>query len=118
MLSLLLHLQQLLGHLNLDTTEIYTQPKLRQDLQRAIDRAARLQYRRTHCLCYRLLFSGLVNQAQRPGQIHYQSGDKKYLYDANTKSFVGASKTENKRLLNDAQVQRAIAKGPKVLGEN
>ncbi len=58
------------------------------------------------------------NPGQRPGQIHYQSGDTKYLYDANTKSFVGASKTENKRLLNDAQVQRAIAKGLKVLGEN
>lgn len=58
------------------------------------------------------------NPGQRPGQIHYQSGDKKYLYDANTKSFVGVSKTENKRLLNDAQVQRAITKGLKVLGEN
>src|SRR5580765_395328 len=41
------------------------------------------------------------------------SQDKKYLYDANTKSFVGTSKTENKRLLNDPQVQRAIEKGLK-----
>jgi filamentous hemagglutinin len=58
------------------------------------------------------------NPGQRPGQVHYQSGDKKYLYDPNTKSFIGASKTENKQLLNDAQVQRAIKKGLKVLGEN
>jgi RHS repeat-associated protein len=58
------------------------------------------------------------NPGQRPGQIHYQSGDKKYLYDSNSKSFIGASKTENKRLLSDPQVQRAIKKGLKVLGEN
>jgi hypothetical protein len=58
------------------------------------------------------------NPGQRPGQIHYQAGDKKYLYNPNSNSFVGASKTENRRLLSDPQVQRAIKKGLKVLGEN
>ena len=58
------------------------------------------------------------NPGQRPGQIHYQSGDKKYLYDPNTKSFVGASKSENKRIINDPIVQRAIDKALKLLGEN
>ena len=35
------HVQQLLGHRDLNTTEIYTHLEL-QDLQRAIDRAVRL----------------------------------------------------------------------------
>ena len=35
------HVQQLLGHRDLNTTEIYTHLQL-QDLQRAIDRASRL----------------------------------------------------------------------------
>ena len=58
------------------------------------------------------------NPGQRPGQIHYQSGDTKLLYDPSTKSFVGASKTQNRQLMNDPQVQRAIKKGMKMLGES
>ncbi len=57
------------------------------------------------------------NPGQRPGQIHYQSGNTKLLYDPKTNSFVGASKALNRQLMNNAQVQRAIKKGMKVLGE-
>ena len=58
------------------------------------------------------------NPGQRPGQIHYQSGNTKLLYDPKTNSFVGASKTQNRQLLSNPQFQRAIKKGMKVLGEN
>jgi RHS repeat-associated protein len=58
------------------------------------------------------------NPGQRPGQIHYQSGNTKLLYDPNTNSFVGASKTLNRQLMNNAQVQKAIQKGMKILGES
>ncbi len=57
------------------------------------------------------------NPGQRAGQIHYQSGKTKLLYDPNTKSFIGASKSLNKQLMNDPQIQRAIQKGLKILGE-
>ena len=57
------------------------------------------------------------NPGQRAGQVHYQSGDTKYLYDTTKKEFVGASKTENKTLLSDPNVQKAIKKALKVLGE-
>ncbi len=39
------------------------------------------------------------NPGQRPRQVHYQSGDTKYLYNHQTKTFTGASRSENKRLL-------------------
>jgi RHS repeat-associated protein len=58
------------------------------------------------------------NPGQRPGQIHYQSGNTKLLYDPVTKSFVGASKSLNKQLMNDPQIQKAIEKGMKLLGES
>jgi hypothetical protein len=55
---------------------------------------------------------------QRPGQIHYQSGNTKLLYDPKSNSFIGASKTLNRRLMNNPHVQKAIQKGMKVLGES
>jgi RHS repeat-associated protein len=58
------------------------------------------------------------NPGQRAGQIHYQSGKTKLLYDPNSKSFIGASKSQNKQLMNDPQIQKAIKKGLKILGEN
>lgn len=58
------------------------------------------------------------NPGQRAGQIHYQSGNTKLLYDPNSKSFIGASKTLNKQLMNDQQIQNAIKKGLKILGED
>jgi len=57
------------------------------------------------------------NPGQRPGQVHYQSGNTKYLYSPTTKSFIGASKSENKRLLSNPEIQKAIEKGLQVLGE-
>ena len=58
------------------------------------------------------------NPGQRPGQIHYQTGDTKYLYDPVTKTFLGASKTLNKRLMSDPNVLQAIEKAMKMLGES
>jgi hypothetical protein len=58
------------------------------------------------------------NPGQRAGQIHYQSGNTKLLYDPNRKSFIGASKSLNKQLMNDPQIQKAINKGLKILGES
>jgi RHS repeat-associated protein len=58
------------------------------------------------------------NPGQRAGQIHYQSGKTKLLYDPNSKSFIGASKSQNKQLMNDPQIQKAIKKGLKILGES
>jgi filamentous hemagglutinin len=57
------------------------------------------------------------NPGKRPGQLHYQSGDTKYLYDPKTKTFIGASKSENKRILSNPEIKKAIEKGLKVLGE-
>lgn len=57
------------------------------------------------------------NPGQRAGQIHYQKGDTKLLYDPNSKSFIGASKSLNKRLMNDPEILRAIDKALKILGE-
>jgi len=56
------------------------------------------------------------NPGQRPGQIHYQQGDEKYLYDPATKTFPGAPKSVNDKL-KDPEIQAAIAKAMKVLGE-
>lgn len=58
------------------------------------------------------------NPGQRAGQIHYQSGKTKLLYDPNTKSFIGASKSLNKQLMNDPQILKGIEKGLKILGES
>jgi filamentous hemagglutinin len=58
------------------------------------------------------------NPGQRAGQIHYQSGNTKLLYDPKTNTFINASKSQNRQLLSDRQVQRAIKKGMKMLGES
>jgi RHS repeat-associated protein len=58
------------------------------------------------------------NPGQRPGQIHYQDKDnKKYLYNPVRKEFIGASKSLNKELLRRPEIQKAIQKGLKLLGE-
>ncbi len=57
------------------------------------------------------------NPGQRPGQIHYQSGKDKYLYDPASRSFIGASKTLNKQLMNDPNILKAIERAMKMLGE-
>lgn len=60
------------------------------------------------------------NPGHRPGQIHVQQGDSKYLYDVGKKAFVDkagdlAPKAIQK-LLEDPKVVRAIAKGLEILG--
>jgi filamentous hemagglutinin len=56
------------------------------------------------------------NPGQRPGQIHFQQGDAKYLYDPSTRTFIGAPDRVN-NLLETQEVQNAIAKGLRFLGE-
>ncbi len=60
------------------------------------------------------------NPGYRPGQIHVQQGNAKYLYDVGKKAFVDkagdlAPKAIQK-LLEDPKVIKAIAKGLKILG--
>ena len=56
------------------------------------------------------------NPGQRPGQIHFQQGTAKYLYDSTSGTFAGAPKAVNE-LLETPGVQSAIEKGLKYLGE-
>jgi filamentous hemagglutinin len=56
------------------------------------------------------------NPGQRPGQIHYQDGSGKYIYDLVKKEFQGLSKTANENLLAKPEVQQAIQKGLQYLG--
>jgi len=54
---------------------------------------------------------------ERPGQIHYQDATGKYIYDTETGQFTGLSQTKNAQLLSRAEVQDAIQKGLKYLGQ-
>ena len=56
------------------------------------------------------------NPGQRPGQIHYQDGTGKYIYDVGKREFKGLSATKNEQLLSRPEVQQAIQKGLKYLG--
>jgi Pretoxin HINT domain len=56
------------------------------------------------------------NPGQRAGQIHFQQGDKKFLYNPETKTFEGAPRSVND-MLKKPEVQRAIDKAMKILGE-
>jgi filamentous hemagglutinin len=56
------------------------------------------------------------NPGQRAGQIHFQQGKEKYLYDPATKSFPDAPKAVN-GLLKDSGFQKGIEKAMKILGE-
>jgi RHS repeat-associated protein len=56
------------------------------------------------------------NPGQRPGQIHFQHGTDKYLYDPATRTFEGAPRSVNK-MLEKPEIQRAINKAMKILGE-
>jgi RHS repeat-associated protein len=56
------------------------------------------------------------NPGQRPGQIHYQDGVNKYIYDVESGQFEGLSNTQSKQLLSKPEVQQAIDKGLKYLG--
>lgn len=56
------------------------------------------------------------NPGQRPGQIHAQIGDNKFLYDPATKSFPGAPRSL-RELLEMQDVQDAIAKALRMPGE-
>lgn len=51
-----------------------------------------------------------------PGQIHFQQGNAKYIFDPGSNSFVGAPRSVN-NLLDSADVRAAIAKGLRFLGE-
>ncbi len=58
------------------------------------------------------------NPGQRDGQIHYQDGKgNKFLYDPQTKSFKGAPRAVNK-LLNNPEIDAAIRKAMRMLGES
>jgi RHS repeat-associated protein len=52
----------------------------------------------------------------RPGQLHFQSGSEKYLYDPATRSFPGAP-SKVSELLADPKFQAGIEKGLRYLGE-
>ena len=56
------------------------------------------------------------NPGQRPGQIHYQGGNKKYLYDPETGTFPEAPQSVNDLLKNE-EFAKGIQKGLKYLGE-
>lgn len=56
------------------------------------------------------------NPGQRPGQIHYQDGSGKYIYNVETGEFEGLSNTQSKQLMSKPGVQEAIEKGMKYLG--
>jgi len=56
------------------------------------------------------------NPGQRPGQIHFQEGDAKFIYDMETGTFTGAPNRVN-QLLERPDVQKAIDKGFRYLGE-
>lgn len=56
------------------------------------------------------------NPGQRPGQIHFQQGRDKYLYDPAGRIFQGAPRSVND-MLQTSEIQRAINKAMKILGE-
>lgn len=56
------------------------------------------------------------NPGQRPGQIHFQQGNAKYLYDPVARTFAGAPRAVND-LLQTSELQDAIQKGLRFLGE-
>jgi RHS repeat-associated protein len=56
------------------------------------------------------------NPGQRPGQIHFQQGKEKYIYDTVAKVFREAPKRVND-LLKSPAVQRGLEKAMKILGE-
>jgi RHS repeat-associated protein len=56
------------------------------------------------------------NPGQRPGQIHFQQGEAKYLYDMAAKTFKDAPRAVND-LLNNSEVKRSLVKGLRFLGE-
>ena len=58
------------------------------------------------------------NPGQRPGQIHYQDGVNKYIYDVESGEFEGLSQTQSKQLLSKPGVKDAIEKGLRFLGES
>ena len=56
------------------------------------------------------------NPGQRPGQMHFQQGDDKSLFDPPTNSFPGLSRAQE-RALSTPEAQKGIAKGLRFLGE-
>jgi hypothetical protein len=56
------------------------------------------------------------NPGQRPGQIHFQEGADKYIYNMETGTFTGAPNRVNE-LLERPDVRNAIDRGFKYLGE-
>jgi len=56
------------------------------------------------------------NPGKRPGQIHYQEGKEKYLYDPDSQTFQGAPQRVND-LLKRRDVQKGIDKAKRYLGE-
>ena len=60
------------------------------------------------------------NPGHRPGQIHVQQGNSKYLYDVGKKAFVNKAgelaPKPYQKLLEDPKVIKAIAKGLEILG--
>ena len=57
------------------------------------------------------------NPGRRPGQIHFQQGKDKYLYDPELGEFVDAPRSVNKRL-EDARFRQGLDKAMKILGED
>ena len=57
------------------------------------------------------------NPGQRPGQVHVQQGDKKFLFDPDSKTFKDAPKAVQD-LLKNPKVRAAIERGMKYLGEH
>jgi filamentous hemagglutinin len=57
------------------------------------------------------------NPGQRLGQMHFQQGDAKYLYDPASKSGLGATRSVQHLLDSSSEVQDAVAKGLRFLGE-
>lgn len=54
---------------------------------------------------------------QRKGQIHYQNGNDKYLYNPKENTFTDAPRSVND-LLKNKDVRKAIDKGLKYLGDD
>ena len=57
------------------------------------------------------------NPGQRPGQLHFQQGDVKSLYDPTSRTWRGATEAVQKYLQSSPEVTAAIAKGLRFLGE-
>lgn len=56
------------------------------------------------------------NPTKRKGQIHYQEGKNKYIYDSKKKQFINAPNRINKLLQTNKDFQKAIQRGEKYLG--